>query len=477
MEITKDKRVPQAIEAERGVLGCMLISPEAVDKALQEIDDTCFYLNTHSTIFRAMVELVSKNMPVDIVTVSSHLESKGELELIGGRVQLANLIESIVAPSYIDTYIRLVLDAALKRKLIERSNLTIEECYSCPEDALSILDRAESRIFDIAENKLRGGLVPIGDEVENVYEMLTKIQAQKGLITGLTSGFKKLDSLLMGFQNSDLIIIAGRPSMGKTAFALNIVRENAIRQGIPVAIFSLEMSRQQIALRLLAAEAKVDAHLMRSGRLRKSDFAKLSLHLAELKKAPIYIDDSSNLNVLELRAKARRLKRYVDLGLIVIDYLQLMVGSKDAENRQQEIAMITRSIKGLAKELNIPVIALSQLSRMVERRERTSYKPQLSDLRESGAIEQDADVVIFIYRPWVYDIYEIEIEEEIDGRVRKKKVNTERLAEIIIGKQRNGPTGEIWLNFMREYTSFEERIEGVEEEVSGDVEETEFGGV
>lgn len=475
MKLVDDKRVPQTIEAEKGVLGCMLLSPEAVDKALQELDESCFYLGTHAAIFRAIQELVNKNMPVDFVTVASYLESKGELESIGGRAQLASLVEGILGSAYVDTYIKLVLDAALKRKLIETSIQTIEECYDSSDDALALLDKAESRVFHIAENRLKSGLVPIGDEVENAYEMISAIQAKKGLITGLPSGFKKLDSLLLGFQPSDLIIIAGRPSMGKTAFALNIVRENAIKHNTPVAIFSLEMSRQQIALRLLAAEAKVDSYLMRSGFLRKSDFAKLSLHLGILKDAPIYIDDSSNLNVLELRAKARRLKRHVNLGLIVIDYLQLMVGSKDAENRQQEIAMITRSLKGLAKELNIPVIALSQLSRMVERREKSNYKPQLSDLRESGAIEQDADVVLFIYRPWVYGIYEIQIEKEVNGKLVKKKVNTERLAEIIIGKQRNGPTGEIWLNFQREYTSFEERAEDIEEEEISEA--TDYGGV
>jgi len=476
MNIVEDKKAPRAIEAERGVLGAMLLSAEAVDKALQSLDASCFYLPQHATIFRAAEELYKENMPVDIVTLSDYLARKGELESVGGRIQLTNLIEGIIAPSHIDHYIKLVLDAALKRKLIEISTKTIEECYESAVDASDILDNAESRVFEIAENRLKGGLAPIGDDIETVYEMLSNLQSKRGIITGLTTGFKKLDALTMGLQKSDLIIIAGRPSMGKTAFALNIVRENAIRKNIPVAYFSLEMSRQQLALRLLAAESKVDAHLMRSGLLRRSDFARLSLHLAPLKRAPIYIDDSSNLNVLELRAKARRLKRRVNLGLVVVDYLQLMVASKDVENRQQEIALISRSLKGLAKELDIPVIALSQLSRMVERREKSNYKPQLSDLRESGAIEQDADLVIFIYRPFLYDIFQIEIDEEVDGKLRKKKVNTERLAEIIIGKQRNGPTGEVWLNFQKEYASFEERIEGVEEEVE-EGEETQFGGV
>ena len=458
------KKVPYSLEGEKGVLSAMLLDSEARDKVFETLDVTYFYEPSHCKIFETIKELYTQAVPIDVLTITERLERKKLLSEVGGRVYLMDLRYQVASPYHINYYIRLVLESALRRKLIEISGEIIERCYESSEDANELLDAAEGSIFSIAENRLKTGFTPMHEIVDEAYERILSMRDRKEFLTGYSTGFSKLDEYTSGLQRSDLIIIAGRPSMGKTAFALNLARHTAIKNNLPVAIFSLEMSRSQLAMRMLAAESKIDSHRLRSGKISSAEFSKIALHLNPVSKAPIYIDDSPNIGVLDLRAKTRRLKSKVPLSLVIIDYLQLMVGGKSSENRQQEISQFSRALKGLARELNVPVIALSQLSRMVERREKGGHRPQLADLRESGAIEQDADVVMFVYRPEVYQILKFE-----DGN------STENVAEIIIGKQRNGPIGNIRLMFHKEYASFEELAMHMTEEPSP--EGKDFGGV
>ena len=428
---------PHSEEAELAVLGSMLSSKEAVSKSIQWLTPDVFYKDAHGKIFSAMELLFDKGEPVDTVSVIDLLKKNKELESVGGTYFVTGLVESVPTAAHVERYSKIVMEKALLRSLITLSHSIAKEAYEDSQDVADILDTVEQSIFSITQNRLKGGFTQINDIVVAALEKLELIRASGGSVIGVPSGLLDLDDITSGFQEGDLIIIAGRPGMGKTALALSMIRNAALEADVGVGMFSLEMANHQLAMRLLCAEARVDSHYVRTGKLPAKLWKNLGLSAGDLEKAPIYLDDSPALTVLELRAKARRLKAEHNIGMIVVDYLQLMQGPRGVENRQQEISVISRSLKALAKELSIPVVALSQLSRAVE--QRADRKPQLSDLRESGAIEQDADVVIFLYRPWVYSQ-----EDEDEGK-----------AEIIVAKQRNGPTGHISASFISKYARFE----------------------
>ncbi len=428
---------PHSEEAELAVLGSMLSSKDAVSKSIQWLTPDVFYKDAHGKIFSAMELLFDKGEPVDTVSVIDLLKKKKELESVGGTYFVTGLVESVPTAAHVERYSKIVMEKALLRRLITLSHSISKEAYDDSQDVADILDTVEQSIFSITQNRLKGGFTQINNIVVDALEKLELIRAGGGSVIGVPSGLLDLDDITSGFQDGDLIIIAGRPGMGKTALALSMIRNAALEADVGVGMFSLEMANHQLAMRLLCAEARVDSHFVRTGKLPAKLWKNLGLSAGDLEKAPIYLDDSPALTVLELRAKARRLKAEHDIGMIVVDYLQLMQGPRGVESRQQEISVISRSLKALAKELSIPVVALSQLSRAVE--QRADRKPQLSDLRESGAIEQDADVVIFLYRPWVYSQ-----EDEDEGK-----------AEIIVAKQRNGPTGHINASFISKYARFE----------------------
>jgi replicative DNA helicase len=434
---------PQAIEVEQAVLGSMLIEKEAVPKALEVLDQESFYRESHARIFQAMASLFDKSEPIDVTTVSEELRRRGQLEAVGGAYYLTELTMKVTSAANVEAHAYIVLEKAILRKLIEASSDITRRSYNTAEDPLELLDEAEQKIFEIAERRLKKSSLSLAKAVTQTFEMLERIHGQRGGVIGVPSGFTYLDNLTGGFQQSDLVVIAGRPSQGKTALALSIARNAAVDHGVPVGIFSLEMASQQLVLRLLAAEARVNAHALRTGRLSDEEWPKLSTKCHRLAESKMFIDDTPALGILELRAKARRLKAEHNVGMVIVDYLQLMQGPRDAENREKEISMISRSLKALAKELGIPVIALSQLSRAVEAR--SGRRPVLSDLRESGAIEQDADVVIFVHRPEIYG----------DRVLSDGQTPSEGVAEILVGKQRNGPTGQILLGFVKEYARFE----------------------
>jgi len=433
---------PQNIEAEQSVLGGILIENEAINRVMEILAPEDFYREAHRKIYHALIDLSERDEPADLITTTNELRKKGELEMVGGASYLAYLIDSVPSAANIEYYARIVKEKAILRKLIETSTEIITQSYEDRTDVEAFLDEAERAIFEISEKRVRPSFFPIKEIVKESFKTIEQLYKKKELVTGVPSGFKELDRLTAGFQPSDLIIVAGRPSMGKTAFCLNIAQYAAIEGRVPVAIFSLEMSKEQLVLRMLCSEAQVEGTRLRTGYLVESDWPKLTMAAGTLSDAPIFIDDTAALSVLELRAKARRLKSEHGLGMIIIDYLQLMKGRGKAESRQQEISEISRSLKALAKELNVPVIAVSQLSRKTE--ERTGNRPQLSDLRESGAIEQDADVILFLFREEVYHRT-----EENRGK-----------AEVIIGKQRNGPTGKVDLAFLDRYTSFKDLYKG-----------------
>ena len=428
---------PHSEEAELAVLGSMLSSKDAVSKSIQWLTPDVFYKDAHGKIFSAMELLFDKGEPVDTVSVIDLLKKNKELESVGGTYFVTGLVESVPTAAHVERYSKIVMEKALLRRLITLSHSISKEAYDDSQDVADILDTVEQSIFSITQNRLKGGFTQINDIVVDALEKLEIIRASGGSVIGVPSGLLDLDDITSGFQDGDLIIIAGRPGMGKTALALSMIRNAALEADVGVGMFSLEMANHQLAMRLLCAEARVDSHFVRTGKLPAKLWKNLGLSAGDLEKAPIYLDDSPALTVLELRAKARRLKAEHNIGMIVVDYLQLMQGPRGVESRQQEISVISRSLKALAKELSIPVVALSQLSRAVE--QRADRKPQLSDLRESGAIEQDADVVIFLYRPWVYSQ-----EDEDEGK-----------AEIIVAKQRNGPTGHISASFISKYARFE----------------------
>jgi replicative DNA helicase len=430
---------PQNLEAEQSVLGGILLDNIAVNSVLEILVTDDFYSEGHRKIFTAIIELSEKNEPSDLITLSSILRDKKQLEGIGGESYLASLVDSVPSAANIAYYSKIVKEKSILRKLIGAATVILNKSYDSGADIDSVLDESEHTIFEISENKIKPAFYPIKEIIKDSFKTIESLYERKALITGVSTGFSKVDEITSGFQNSDLIIIAGRPSMGKTALAINMAQYAAIENELPVAIFSLEMSKEQLAFRLLASEAKVDSQKLRKGFVGEVDWPKLTTAAGRLSEAPIYIDDTPAISVLEMKAKSRRLKAEKGLGLVVLDYLQLMRGRDTSAPREQEISEISRSLKALAKELQIPVVALSQLNRQVE--SRSDRRPQLADLRESGAIEQDADVIMFIYRDEVYN---------------KSEDNAEKgLAEIIIGKQRNGPTGIVKLAFLKEYTRFE----------------------
>jgi len=435
---------PQAVEVEEQILGAMLLEKEAIPKVIEVLDDGAFHAEKNKRIFQAIIALFERSEPADNITVAEELRRRGQLEAIGGEAYLVELTMRVSSAANVEYHARIVLEKALLRRLIVESNSITVRAYNPTEDAFDLLDEAEQAIFKISEWRLKKNFLSMDKAVHDTLEMLESIHGKHEGVTGVPTGFRDLDTLTGGWQNSDLIIIAGRPSSGKTAFALSLAANAAMHKNKPagVGIFSLEMSTRQLVMRLLCAEARVDAHAVRTGRLPDDDWKRLSIGAGRLAKANIFIDDSASLGILELRAKARRLKAEQNVGLIIVDYLQLMQGPRSAENREKEISSISRSLKALAKELDIPVVALSQLSRAVEGR--TDKRPILSDLRESGAIEQDADVVAFVHRPEMYTDPKSEKMEEVQGR-----------AEIIVGKQRNGPIDDVTLAFVSRYARFE----------------------
>jgi len=430
---------PHSDEAEQAVLGSMLSDKSAVNKVFEKkLSPEHFYKSAHSLIFSAMAKLDKENEPIDTVSVVDTLTKSKDLDKVGGAYYISGLIEVVPTTAHIDRYIKIVIEKSVLRNLIYLANDISKEAYDDRQEVDDILESVQKSIFGITQDRLKKGFEKIDPVLHETFERIDMIASHKGSVIGVPSGFSDLDVKTTGFQNGDLIIIAGRPGMGKTSFALNMMRNAAIDSNKKIGFFSLEMANDQLAMRLLCAEARVDSNLVRQGNLPKSQYKNLSLAVGPLSKADIYLDDTPALSILELRAKARRLKNDVDADMIIVDYLQLMQGPRGVESRQQEIATISRSMKALAKELDVPIVALSQLSRAVENRT-GSKRPQLSDLRESGAIEQDADVVIFLFRPWVYSQ-----EDEDEGK-----------AEIIIAKQRNGPTGIVEATYINRYTRFE----------------------
>ncbi len=430
---------PQNIEAEQSVLGGILLDNLALNTVLELLETSDFYSEAHRKIFSSIIDLSNRNEPCDLITLSNILKDQKRIEQVGGTAYLASLVDNVSSSANIGYYAKIIKEKSILRRLIGTATEILNKTYEAGADVDSVLDEAEHAIFEISENKIRPSFYPMRDIIKDSFKTIERLYANKELVTGVSTGFDKIDDMTSGLQRSDLIIIAGRPSMGKTAFALNIAQHASLELGIPVAVFSLEMSKEQLATRMLAAEARVDSQRLRKGFLGETDWPKLTTAAGRLSEAPIYIDDTPAITVIEMKAKARRLKAENGLGLIVLDYLQLMRGSMYKDSREQEISEISRSLKGLAKELSVPVIALSQLNRKVE--DRTSRRPQMADLRESGAIEQDADVIAFIYRDEVYNHSEDNPEKGI--------------AEIIIGKQRNGPTGTVKLAFQEKYTRFE----------------------
>lgn len=428
---------PQNLEAEQSILGGMLIEPSAVSRVFEFVEADDFYREAHRVIFEAIITLFQKNEPIDLITVTNQLKNTSQLEAVGGASYIASLVDRVPTAANITYYGKIVHEKAILRRLIEGATEIVEKSYSDGGDVDTSLDRAEQMIFEIAQRKIKQSFFAVKDIVKKSFETIEKLFERKEMVTGVPTGYHDLDRITAGMQPSDLIIVAGRPSMGKTAFALNMVAHAAMEAGTPCAVFSLEMSKEQLVQRLLCCEAKVDASKLRGGFLSESDWPRLTRAAGSLSEAPIYIDDTPAMNVLEMRAKARRLQRDRGLGMLVVDYLQLMRGIGSIESREREISEISRSLKALAKELNIPVIALSQLNRGVELR--TDKRPQLADLRESGSIEQDADIVMFVYRDEVYN----------------RESPDRGTAEIIIGKQRNGPIGFVKLAFLNQYTRFE----------------------
>jgi replicative DNA helicase len=432
-----ERTLPHNLEAERSVLGAILLRNEALNHAAEYIDAGDFFRDAHRLIFDKMVALSERGQAIDLVTLKEELARAGLLEQVGGPAYIASLVDGVPRSTNVEHYARIIKEKATCRNLIFAAGRISDLAYEGEQDADLLLDEAERAIFEIADDRVRSGFVPLSTLVHQSFQAIENLQERRGLVTGVPTGFDELDAMTSGFQPSDLIIVAARPSMGKTSFTLNIAQHVGAQAGLTVGFFSLEMSKEQLFLRLLTSEARIDAHRFRSGYLSEQDYERLSHALNVLERSRVFIDDTASLGVLEMRAKARRLKAEHGLHLLIVDYIQLMQGRGRFENRQQELASISRSLKGLAKELNVPIVALSQLSRAPDAR--ADHRPQLSDLRESGALEQDADVVLFIYREEQYE----------------RNDQTEGIAEIIVGKQRNGPTGTVKLAFVKEHTRFE----------------------
>jgi replicative DNA helicase len=444
-----ERVLPHNLEAEKCVLGAILIDNPSFNQAAEVIDAHDFFRDAHRRIFEKMIALSDRSQPIDPVTLKDELVRTGELDEVGGPAYVASLTDGVPRSANVEYYAKIVKERSTLRRLIQSANDVLSRAYDAEEDADDQLDEAERAIFQIAEHRLRSGFVPLSHLVNSGYELIEKLQEHKGLVTGVPTGFVELDEMTSGFQKSDLIIVAARPSMGKTSLVLNIALHAAIEASKCVGVFSLEMSKEQLFMRMLTSEARVDAHRFRGGFLGEQDYDRLVAAFARLHDARVFIDDTPSAGLLEMRAKSRRLKMEHGLDMIVVDYLQLMQGRGRFESRQQELAAISRSLKILAKELEVPIVALSQLSRAPE--SRSDHRPQLSDLRESGALEQDADVVIFIYRDEMY---------LVDGEPPQE---SEGIAELIIGKQRNGPVGTVRVAFLKQYTRFENLASGFRE--------------
>ena len=442
-----ERTLPHNLEAERSVLGAILIHNDAFNSAVEVIDAGDFFRDAHRRIFDRMVRLQERGDAIDLVTLKEELSRTGELDEVGGPAYISALVDGVPRSTNVEHYARIIKEKSTLRNLIYSANKILANAYDAEEEADTILDQAESAIFAIADKKIRDGFVSLKDLAETSLDTIEKLASRKELVTGVPTGFTDLDEMTSGLQPSDIVIVAARPSMGKTSLVLNMAQHVGTKTDMTVGIFSLEMSKEQLFLRMLTGEARIDAHRLRGGFLGERDWGKLSQALGTLSEAKIFIDDTPSIGVLEMRAKCRRLQAEHGLNMVIIDYVQLMQGRGRFENRTLEVASISRSLKGLAKELRVPIVVLSQLSRASE--QRSDHRPQLSDLRESGALEQDADVVIFIYRE--------------DQYADKNAPPTEAAgtAELIIAKQRNGPTGVVKLAFIREFTRFENLAGGI----------------
>ncbi len=430
---------PQNVEAEEALLCAIFRDNSTLHDVLDMLTHEDFYRSSHQKIFYAITDMFSKGSPVDLVTMANYLMEKKQLEEIGGATYLARLVDTVPMAVNAPRYAEIIRDKASLRRLIEKSNAIVRRCFEDGGNVDEVIDFAERSMFEVSENKIKASFSHIGAIIDDNIDALEERQGNKALITGVASGYRKLDEMTAGFQGSDLVILAARPSMGKTALALNFARNAAVDAEVPVALFSLEMSKEQLSLRLLCSEARVDSSRVRTGFINNDDWNRITHAAGVLSNSPIFIDDSPDITSTSIRAKARRMKKEHDIGMIIIDYIQLMRGSSSMD-RHLEISEISRSMKALAKEINVPVIALSQLNRKLE--ERTDKRPKLSDLRESGALEQDADVVAFIYRDEVYN--------------REESNPNKGMAEVIISKQRNGPIGTAPLTFLGAYTRFED---------------------
>ncbi|MBI5137376.1 MAG: replicative DNA helicase [Nitrospirae bacterium] len=456
---TIHKLPPQNLEAEQCVLGAILIENDAINKALEVVREEDFYSEKHRLIFRAMVDLNGRGVPVDLITLSEQLTRDGVLDRGGGASYLVQLTDVIPTAANVRSHGRIIRQAAITRGLIKVGTEIAERGYVATERVEELLDFAERSVFAISERQVRPSFVPVKEVLKNTFEVIETLYDRQEMVTGVPTGFGELDRMTAGLQPSDLIVVAGRPSMGKTALAMTIAQQAGIAKSAgSVAVFSLEMSKEQLVTRMLCSEARVDASKLRTGHFSKSDWPKLTNAAGRLAEAAIFIDDTPAMTVLDMRTKARRLMAEHGLGMIVVDYLQLMRGRANADSREQEISDISRSLKALAKELNVPVVALSQLSRAVE--SRTDKRPMLSDLRESGAIEQDADVVMFVYREEFYKHCDCPAEGVCECGRRGR-------AELIIGKQRNGPIGTVKLAFLSNFVRFESLDETHDEATQG----------
>ncbi|HEV8318332.1 MAG TPA: replicative DNA helicase [Vicinamibacterales bacterium] len=435
---TAERTLPHNLEAERSVLGAILVHNDAFNLAAQTIDARDFFRDAHRRIFDKMVALNERGHAIDFVTLKEELQRSGEIDEVGGPAYIASLADGVPRATNVEHYARIVKEKSTLRNLIFAANKILTNAYEADQEADLILDEAESAIFSVAEDRLRSGFVLMRDLVKESFPKIEQLFEQRRLVTGVPTGFVDLDEMTRGLQPSDLVIIAARPSMGKTSLVLNIAQHVALQPNLTVGFFSLEMSKEALFIRLLTAQAQIDGHRLMSGAIGQKDYGRISHALETLSSMRLFIDDTPNLGVLEMRAKCRRLQAEHGLNLVVLDYIQLMNSRGRFENRTLELASISRSLKGLAKELNVPIVALSQLSRAPEAR--SDHRPQLSDLRESGALEQDADVVVLIYRD---DVYNREPNNENAG-----------IAELIVAKQRNGPTGIVKLAFLREQTRF-----------------------
>ncbi len=431
-----DRIPPQNLEAERSTLGAMFLEKEAIYRAMEILRPDDFYRENHRLIYQTVLDLTNRGEPVDLVTVTEELRQKNALEKVGGITYLTELANAVPTAAHVEHYARIVEEKSLLRQLIHAATEIVTSSYEASDEVENIIDRAENTIFAITNRRSGQTVINLKDILIETFEQVEKLYEARGAVTGVPTGFSDLDRITAGLQPSDLIILAARPSMGKTTFALNIAQYVAVQLKLPVIVFSMEMSKEQLAMKLLCAEAGVDNQRIRTGNLREEDWPRLSHALGRLSEAAMFIDDSPNLSVMQVRSKARRVKAERGLGLIIIDYLQLMQGRGRVESRQQEVSEISRGLKALARELSVPVLALSQLSRAVEQRQ--NKKPTLSDLRESGSLEQDADLVCFLYRE---DYYEPETEKK-------------NITEFIIAKHRNGPLGSVEFLFQKEYSKF-----------------------